>query len=378
MKIRSLRSIAALAALLSLGACDDRKEDAAGAAPQAPPPAVGVTAVNREAVTANHSFIGRVVAVDEVDVRARVQGFLRERLFTEGQVVKAGDPLFLIEQEPYEAQLAQRQAEVARAEAEVANAEVQLSRGRDLLKRNNISEASVDEREAAAGVARAGVLQAKAALRDAEINLSYTKIASPIGGRVGRAAYTVGSLVGPQSNPLAVVVSQDPVYVTFPVSQRELLDVRKRQASGKEGELAVKLRLADGSMYGKAGKFNFLDVKVDPGTDTVAVRTEFPNPDGVLVPGQFAEIVIEESAPEEALVIPQAALQIDQAGPFVLVVGSEKKVEPRRVEVGQAQGSRITVAKGLNEGDLVIVEGGQKVRPGQVVTASPMAPPAGT
>ncbi|HST92783.1 MAG TPA: efflux RND transporter periplasmic adaptor subunit, partial [Brevundimonas sp.] len=182
MRTRSLRSIAALAALLSLallslGACDDRKEAASGAAPQAPPPAVGVTAVNRKAVTANHSFIGRVVAVDEVDVRARVQGFLRERLFTEGQVVKAGDPLFLIEQEPYEAQLAQRQAEVARAEAEVANAEVQLSRGRDLLKRNNISEASVDEREAAAGVARAGVLQAKAALRDAEINLSYTKIA---------------------------------------------------------------------------------------------------------------------------------------------------------------------------------------------------------
>jgi membrane fusion protein (multidrug efflux system) len=188
----------------------------------------------------------------------------------------------------------------------------------------------------------------------------------------------VGSLVGPQSNPLVVVVRQDPVYVTFPVSQRELLDVRKRQAAGNNGELAVKLRLADGSMYGKTGKFNFLDVKVDPGTDTVAVRTEFPNPDGVLVPGQFAEIVIEEAAPEEALVIPQSALQIDQAGPFVLVVGAEKKVEPRRVEVGQSQGSRITVAKGLNEGDLVIVEGGQKVRPGQVVTASPMAAPAGT
>ena len=211
------------------------KEAATGAAPQAPPPAVGVTAVNREAVTASHGFIGRVVAVDEVDVRARVQGFLRERLFTEGQVVKAGDPLFLIEQEPYEAQLGQRQAEVARAEAEVANAEVQLSRGQDLLKRNNISEASVDERAAAAGVARAGVLQAKAALRDAEINLSYTKIASPIDGRVGRAEYTVGSLVGPQSNPLVVVVRQDPVYVTFPVSQRELLDVRKRQAAGKGG-----------------------------------------------------------------------------------------------------------------------------------------------
>ena len=339
MRMRCLQGAAALSVMLLLGACDDRREAATGAAPQAPQPAVGVTAVNREAVTASHGFIGRVVAVDEVDVRARVQGFLRERLFTEGQVVKAGDPLFLIEQEPYEAQLAQRQAEVARAEAEVANAEVQLSRGQDLLKRNNISEASVDERAAAAGVARAGVLQAKAALRDAEINLSYTKIASPIDGRVGRAEYTVGSLVGPQSNPLVVVVRQDPVYVTFPVSQRELLDVRKRQAAGKNGELAVKLRLADGSMYDKTGKFNFLDVKVDPGTYTVAVRTEFPNPDGVLVPGQFAEIVIEEEAPEEALVIPQSALQIDQAvGLFVLVVSAEKKVEPRRVEVGPDPG----------------------------------------
>jgi len=378
MRIVCFQSAAALLVLLALGACDDRKEDSGAAAPQAPPPMVGVATVSREEVTSSHTFIGRVVAVDEVEVRARVQGFLRERLFTEGQVVKAGDALFVIEQEPYEAQLDQRKAEVARAEAEVANAEVQLRRGQDLLKRSNISEASVDEREAAAGIARAGVLQAKAALRDAEINLSYTKITSPIDGRVGRAAYTVGSLVGPQSNPLAVVVRQDPVYVTFPVSQRELLDVRKRRTQGQEGELTVRLRLADGSLYDKPGKLIFLDVKVDPGTDTVAVRTEFPNPDGVLVPGQFAEIVIEEAASEAALVIPQPALQIDQAGPFVLVVNPEKKVEPRRVEVGPTQGNRITVVKGLNEGDLVIVEGGQKVRPGQVVSASPMAAPAGT
>jgi membrane fusion protein, multidrug efflux system len=141
--------------------------------------------------------------------------------------------------------------------------------------------------------------------------------------------------------------------------------------------LAVRLRLADGTLYGPAGKFNFLDVKVDPGTDTVAVRTDFPNPDSVLVPGQFAEIVIQQAEPERALVIPQSALQIDQGGPFVLTVNAENKVETRRISVGPTQGNRITVDKGLNEGDLVIVEGAQKVRPGQVVSASPMAQPQG-
>ena len=223
-------SAAAMAALLALllSACGDGEDEpAAAAAAAAPAPTVMVTPAARENVTRSAGFLGRIEAIDRVDLLARVTGFLEERRFEEGQEVKQGDLLFVIERDPYEAVVAQRQAEVASAEAEVVNTEAQLRRAEQLVKRGNIPEAEVDERRAAYQVARAKVLEAQAALRAAELDLDYTEIYAPVTGKIGRAAYSVGNLVGPDSAVLATIVSQEPMYVTFPVSAALILEVQR-------------------------------------------------------------------------------------------------------------------------------------------------------
>ena len=212
-------------------------------------------------------------------------------------------------------------------------------------------------------------------MQQAEINLGYTEIHAPIGGRIGRADLSVGNLVGPDSGVLATIVSQDPIYVTFPVSQRQLMEYRRER--GDAGPPVVRVTLPDGTRYDQPGKLNFLDVQVDQGTDTVTVRAELPNPERMLVDGQFMGVRVEAGAPEPVLAVPQAALQVDQAGPYVLVVGGDDKVEARRVTLGASEGAQAMVQDGLKEGERVIVEGIQKVRPGMAVAASE-APPSGS
>jgi membrane fusion protein, multidrug efflux system len=333
-----------------------------------------VVTVQPTEVTPGVGFNGRVVAVDEVQLRARVTGFLEQRHFEEGADVEAGDLLFVIEKAPYQAVVEQRQAELASAEANRANTAVQLQRGEELVKNNNIPEAEVDARRAADQMAAAQILEAQAALEQARINLGYTEIHAPIAGRIGRADLSVGNLVGPDTGVLATIVSQDPIYVTFPVSQRQLLDYR-RDRGDAGGAPVVRVTLPDGTLYEHPGQLNFLDIQVDPGTDTVTVRAELPNPERVLVDGQFVGVRVERGEPERVLAVPQAALQVDQAGPYVLVVGGDDKVEARRVTLGDAAGAQVVVESGLDEGERVIVEGIQKVRPGMAVAASE-APPA--
>ena len=218
-------------------------------------------------------------------------------------------------------------------------------------------------------MAAAAIRKAQAALEQAEINLSYTEIYAPIAGRIGRADLSVGNLVGPDSGVLATIVSQDPIYVTFPVTQRQLLAHR-----GERGDPVVRVTLPDGTLYEHPGTLNFLDVQVDPGTDTVTVRGELPNPDRILVDGQFVGVRVERGEPERVLVVPQASLQVDQAGPYVLVVGGDDKVEARRVTLGDVEGEQVVVESGLNEGERIIVEGIQKVRPGMTVAVSEAQP----
>jgi membrane fusion protein, multidrug efflux system len=362
---RSLTS--AICALSFVGACS-----AAAAQTAAPPPAVSVAPVASRQVTDTGDYIGRITAIDKVDIVARVPGFIEERKFTEGQLVKKGDLLFRIEQATYKAVVEQARATLAKAKATAVNAKLQFDRGQELLRNQNIPQATVDQRAADEAAAQAGVMEAQAALDQAEINLGYTEIRSPINGRIGLEIFTVGNLVQPSSGKLATIVSQDPIYVIFQVSQRNILEYRRRAAEAREKNThaTIHLKLPDGSVYPHPGLTNFLDVQVDTTTDTVAVRALVPNPDGVLIAGGVVGVTLERGAPQTALTVPQSAVLLDQAGRYVLVVDAAKKVEQRRVTTGVEQGRDVVVTQGLKEGELVIVEGLQKVRPGQVVTAN--------
>ncbi|AFL74717.1 efflux RND transporter periplasmic adaptor subunit [Thiocystis violascens] len=347
------------------------------ATPQMPPPAVVAVAAKSQAIEDEARFVGRVVAVNRVELRARVEGFLKERRFTEGDPVAVGDVLFLIEPEQYEAVVEQRQADVTKAQADAQNAEAQLKRGQELLTQKNIAQAKVDELQAAASVAKASIAQAKAALTAAQLDLSYTRITAPVAGRIGLAQYTIGNLVSPSSGVLATIVSRDPMYVQFPLTQRELLqarrDVKERGMDSKN--VVVKVRLPDKTLYEHPGRLDFVDVTTDAGTDSVILRAALPNPDGLLVDGQYVGLVLESGEPKSAILIPQSAMQIDQQGVYVLIVDGESKAQVRRVETGPVKGANIAVTKGLEEGELVIAEGIQKVRPGQVVKAAPAQAP---
>jgi membrane fusion protein, multidrug efflux system len=342
------------------------------AAQSAPPPAVSVTPVVSRQVTETVDYIGRITAIEKVDIVARVPGFIEERNFTEGQEVKTGDLLFRIEQDIYKAAVDQARATLAKARATEVNAKLQLERGKELVRNQNIPQATVDQRAADEAGAQAGVMEAQAALEQAEINLGYTEIRSPIDGRIGLAIFTKGNLVQPSSGRLATIVSQDPVYVIFPVSQRNLLDYYRRRPddADKSAPVTVRIKLPNGTVYPHPGVANFLDVQVDPTTDTVAVRATVPNPEHLLIPGGVVSVSVERGAPKSALTVPQSAVLLDQTGRYVLVVDADKKVEQRRITTGAEQGRNIVVTEGLKEGEQVIVEGIQKVRPGQVVTAT--------
>jgi membrane fusion protein (multidrug efflux system) len=329
-----------------------------------------VTPVVSRQVTETGDYIGRVTAVDKVDIVARVPGFIEERTFTEGQLVSKGELLFRIEQATYKATIEQARATLAKAKAVEVNAKLQLERGKELLNNNNIPRATVDQRAADENAAQAGIMEAQAQLDQAEINLAYTEIRAPIDGRIGLATFTVGNLVQPSSGKLATIVSQDPIYVIFQVSQRNVLEYRRRVAEAATNtHVTIHVKLPDGTNYPHPGLSNFLDVQVDSTTDTVAVRAQVPNPDGLLVAGGVVGVVVERGPPRSALIVPQSAVLLDQAGRYVLLVDADKKVERRRVTVGVEQGRNVVVTDGLKAGELVIVEGIQKVRPGQVVTA---------
>ena len=368
--------LAALSTILV--ACGDPDQPPATGS-QAITPSVEVVAASLQPVEQEVTFVGRVAAVDKVELRARVEGFLKERRYTEGDEVAAGEVLFVIEPDQYEAIVAQRQADLSKALAEVENTQAQYARGEELLRQKNMSAAEVDKLRAAHRVAEASVEQAKAALAAAQLDLDYTQIKAPVAGRIGRASLTVGNLVGPTSGVLATLVSQDPAYVLFPISQREFLEEKRRVAAEGSDPHAIiaRAKLPDGTRYDQLGRLDYVDVTTDPGTDTLLVRAVFPNPDGLLVDGQYLGVMLAEEQPKDALVIPQGALQIDQQGTSVLVLDGENRVQTRRIQTGTIQGANVIVHGGLKAGELVVTQGLQKVRPGQVVTATPADLPPG-
>lgn len=332
-----------------------------------PPPSVVVQAVQEKDVTPEFRYVGRVVATDTVSIRARVEGILEARNFVEGGTVTNGQLLFSVEKAPYEIVVDQRKAELASAEATLVNAIADFSRQKSLEGQNVVSEASLDKARAAKLTGEAEVLKAKAALRAAKLDLSYTDLKSPITGRISIANYSVGNLVSANSEPLATVTSVDPVFVTIGLSEKEMIETRKRGVNLKNPPVAPSLRLSDGSTYDQAGTFNYLSPDVNKSTDTIVARAQFPNPDGILLPGQFVTVVIRPKETERSIVVPQVAVQRDSEGYFVLVIDRENKVEVRRIQADRQVGTDWVVSTGLVTGEQVIIDGIQKVRPAMVV-----------
>lgn len=333
----------------------------------APIPSVIVATVVSKDVTPSFRYVGRAEAVDKVDLRARVEGILEQRNFQEGRFVNKGDLLFVIEKAPYEIVVEEREADLAGAEANRKNARADLARKRELREQNVLSQADLDSAEAAATSSGASVLQAQASLKRAHLDLSYTEIYSPLDGQISRARYSVGNLVGPSSDPLATVSSVDPIYVNIAVSEKQLLEARRQGIDLDRPRVAPHLILADGSEYEHDGHFDYLDPEVSQSTDTILARAVFPNPDQVLVSGQFVSVIVKQKQAVSALVVPQASVQEDQQGFFVLVVNQSDKVEVRRVRVGDQVGTDWVISDGLATAERIIVQGIQKVRPDMVV-----------
>lgn len=354
------------------------------------PPAVGIMTAERRPVTETTEFVGRIEAIDRVNISARVTGFLQERVFREGDEVQRGQVLYRIERPPFEAQLEQARANVASAQAQLENARVSLARARELRATGTGTQVNLDNAQAQERTANAQLLGAQAAVRVAEINLGYTEITSPITGQIGRTIFTPGNVVGPDSGTLATIVSQDPMRVAFAVSQRAALELRDRfEARGGAGAVRVRIRLTDGRVYPESGRIVFVDNTIDRNTDTILVRAEIRNrvrmlngrPSDVagreLVDGQFISVFVEGAEPVLVITLPRAAILQDQQGSYVFVLDEQNRAQRRNVRLGRSSPETAVVEDGLQGGERVVTEGLQRVRPGQPVNPSPANAPPG-
>jgi membrane fusion protein (multidrug efflux system) len=374
------RSLAALLVLPFLLAAMPAAQAQFG--PQGPP-AVGVVTASRQPVTESSEFVGRIEAVNRVELRARVTGFLQERRFQEGQEVKAGELLFRLERPPFEAQVEQARANVASAQAQLENARVALARARELRASGAGTQVALDNAQAQERTASAALLGAQAQVRVAEISLGYTEINAPVDGKIGRASLTPGNVVSPTlAEPLATIVSQDPMRVVFTVSARAADELRSRYAErGGVQAAVVRIRESGGQVYPHPGRIDFVAPQVDRNTDTITMRAVIPNPvRGAgetpyrdLIDGQFVSVFVEGAEPVQAIVVPRAAVLQDQGGSYVFVVGTENRAERRNVRLGRSSAERAVIESGLQGGESVISEGLQRVRPGQPVNPAPAA-----
>ena len=338
---------------------------------ETPATPVGVVKVERKPVEQTADFAGRIEAINRVEVRARVTGFLEAVLFKEGDLVKAGADLYQIEKDLFQAAVEQAQGALERSRGTLALASVQRKRAEDLLSRAAGTVVARDQAVAQEQEAQGTVLSDQAALQTAKINLGYTDITSPINGRISRTNVTKGNVVGPDSGVLTTIVSQDPMYVTFPVSQRDLLKAQEESNRVDIKGVKVRVRFSDGTFYDQTGEINFVDVSVNRTTDTVLVRATIANPAGTLIDGQFVRVVVQGKEPEQKIVVPQAALIADQEGTYVFVAEDGKAVV-KRLKIGGEVGADAVVESGLKGGELVIVEGLQSLRPGMKVLPAPL------
>ena len=354
--------------------------------PPAGPPVVGVSPVREAPVTTTSQYVGRVQAIDSVALIARVTAFLEQRLFTEGSDVKKGQLLYVLEQGPFQAQVLAQQGNLDQAQANVKNASVNFQRQQALLNTPAGQKQAFDNALATARGNAGAVLTAQGNLQAAQINLNYTEIRSPIDGRITATAVNQGNVVSPTSGTLATVVSQDPMYVAFPIATRYVVSLHKKYAaSGGLGAAKIKLLLTNGDSYDQNGTLDYVAPTVATNTDTITLRATVPNPErdggdkgGVstrqLVDGAFVTVLISDPHPVNALLIPRAAVLSDQQGDYVFTVDAQNKVARANVKLGEGNGADQVVQSGLTAGERIVVDGLQRVHAGAVV--KPAAPEA--
>ena len=361
---------------LALGACSG---DTDGSAQQVRQVEVGYIVVNPASVPLATTLSGRTVAYETSEVRPQVTGVIRKRFFTEGSYVRAGQPLFQIDPSLYRAAVNQASANLASARATADAAAAKAQRYKPLADMEAIAKQDYTDALAEARVAKAGIAQNAAALETARINLRFTTVPAPISGRIGRALFTVGALASAtQSEPLAMIQRTDPIYVDMQQSAADLTRLRRKLSSGgvQPGSTTVRLRFDDGSEYGLEGTVKFSEVTVDESTGTVTLRAQFPNPEGLLLPGMFVTAVFDQARDPDAFLVPQNAVQRDFDGSaYVMVADKTGKAQRRKVETDTTRGPDSIVTSGLKAGDKVIVQGLNGLRSGTPITPVPASTP---
>ncbi|HVL34258.1 MAG TPA: efflux RND transporter periplasmic adaptor subunit [Burkholderiales bacterium] len=354
------------AAACSPGTAQDKKGAPPGKGPQGPVP-VTVLEVAPRAVPITFEAVGRTEGSREVQVRARVAGIVEQQLYSEGDAVKAGAPLFRLERAPFEIELAQARAQLAQETARRELAEAESERLKNLADRRAISQREADQAASGARQSAAAVQMAQARVRQAELNLSYTTVSAPIDGVTGRALQSVGSLVSPASESalLTTLTRNDPIWVRFALSETDFARVRRTDAKAIE----VRLELADGSAYPAAGRLNFAGSTVDTATGTVQMRAELPNPKQALLPGQYVRVRVLAGS-QQAILVPQRAVMQNESGRFVYVASADGKAVPRPIRAGGWLGQDWVVLEGLKAGDAVIVDNLVRLRPGAPVAVN--------
>jgi membrane fusion protein (multidrug efflux system) len=367
-----------------LAGCGDRIPSAQAQGAGMPPPEAAVITVAPQRIVVSTELPGRVEAPRAAQVRARVPGIVQKRTFREGSDVKAGEVLFRIDPAPYEAVLNSAKATVARADANLAQANLKVQRFKPLVETNAISKQEYDDALTAQKQATADMAAARATEQTARLNLGYATVTAPISGRIGRALVTEGALVGQgEATPMAMIQQLEPIYVNLTQSSAEVLKLRRAMASGQiktvgKDQARAVLATEDGVNYPQPGKLLFSDLAVDPATGAIALRAEFPNPERFLLPGMYVRARLEQAVMENAITVPQQAVQRDAAGASVMVVGPDSNATVRPVKVDGAHDSSWIISEGLQAGDRVIVDGFQKLKPGAPVKPVPWKAPAAT